>query len=183
MSKGVRKQGHRNRNCNDRFSSSHFCAPAFDMFILSDSESCLLFKPLWPLWPYHMPLTGGKPRLAGYSQSPHMLRGGTKRETDAISLARIPLCKKKVCLLDLCRLLCGPSQEWSLANDATLSLPTTGSPDVVPDPSLPRDSVLFLFIFWFSPLCSVNKQWQSSFDCSLHSEASSFTASGLQGSL
>lgn len=93
MSKGVRKQGNRNKNCNDRFCSSHFCAPAFDMFILSDSESCLLFKPLWPLWPYHMPLTGGKPRLAGYSQSPHMLRGGTKRETNANSLARILLCK------------------------------------------------------------------------------------------
>lgn len=91
MSQGVRKQGNHNKNCKERFRSSHFCAPAFDMFILSDSESCLLFKPLWPQWPYHMPLTGGKPRLAGYSQSPHMLRGGTKRETDA--LARIPLCK------------------------------------------------------------------------------------------
>lgn len=56
---------------------SSFLCTCIDGFLSLALKSNLLSQPLRPRWPRHMPLTGGKPRLAACDVRPHMLRAGT----------------------------------------------------------------------------------------------------------
>lgn len=103
----------------------------------------------------HMPLTGGKPRLAGFSQSPHMLRGGTKRAADAIPLARILLCKGAGfacfgvadCFLPRARSGLLLMRATYIYTTPPHPAPARRSSAVVPDSFQQRNSVHFLFAF------------------------------------
>lgn len=95
-----------------------------------------------------MPLTGGKPRLAGYSQSPHMVGGGTQSTAYALLLARIPLCKgAQFACLSAAHCFQVLSQEQTTANDTNSHFPPARSSIVVPDPSQQR--ILFCFVLVF----------------------------------